>query len=409
MGQERDRQADERDRVADQRDSLALAREQRADALENDLAARGVEVDEPRLRALADNSAQRTQHRAAGDARAEATRRATRSTAAAAGGTAVDAWHAERREFVADDRQERADAREAWADARERSADERDQGLAVASGIKRADTAEAAQRRRAEGARSTASAARAKADQARAAVTTLRPLTNAFSLISRALSSPARLDQGYAEVVAQAQRLIAGASWVSLTIREGTTIRTAASTQMIAAGLDQVQYASGQGPCLEAMDTNGVVVSDDLAADTQWPAFAAAAVAVAAGSVLCAPVPDPGGEPTATGAMNHYGTAPAAFDEEAAQIATLLTAHLAALLAVAASAAGQIEHLGQAVQARDVIGQAKGILMERHGLSAEQAFDRLRVASNNLNRKIRELAEDLAYTGRLPEAGPRGE
>jgi AmiR/NasT family two-component response regulator len=97
-----------------------------------------------------------------------------------------------------------------------------------------------------------------------------------------------------------------------------------------------------------------------------------------------------------------------AFDGEDADTAILLTAHLGVLLSLAsmtAEANTRALQLADAVSSRDVIGQAKGILMERERLTAGQAFDVLRAASQRLNRKLRDVAEHLATSGELA-AGP---
>jgi len=64
----------------------------------------------------------------------------------------------------------------------------------------------------------------------------------------------------------------------------------------------------------------------------------------------------------------------------------------------------QIEHLERALASRDVIGQAKGILMERFRITADEAFEKLRLASQHTNRKVNSLAEELAATGQWPPA-----
>jgi AmiR/NasT family two-component response regulator len=64
----------------------------------------------------------------------------------------------------------------------------------------------------------------------------------------------------------------------------------------------------------------------------------------------------------------------------------------------------EVAQLRQALATRDVIGQAKGILMERFKVSAEDAFQILRVASQHKHCKVRELAESLVVTGKLPVA-----
>lgn len=61
----------------------------------------------------------------------------------------------------------------------------------------------------------------------------------------------------------------------------------------------------------------------------------------------------------------------------------------------------EVYHLQLAIQSRDVIGQAKGILMERQRITAERAFDVLRERSQHLNVKLFEIAEHLSRTGEL--------
>ena len=85
---------------------------------------------------------------------------------------------------------------------------------------------------------------------------------------------------------------------------------------------------------------------------------------------------------------------------------------LASLTSLAVSAARshedeerRTEHLHAALTTREVIGQAQGILMERERISAGQAFDVLRRASQHLNRKLRDVAQDLVDTGDRPETG----
>ena len=76
---------------------------------------------------------------------------------------------------------------------------------------------------------------------------------------------------------------------------------------------------------------------------------------------------------------------------------------LAGHLALAMSAEREIDQLGMAIISRLVIGQAQGILMERLNISADQAFDYLRRASNDLNRKLVNVASDIARTRKLPD------
>ena len=61
------------------------------------------------------------------------------------------------------------------------------------------------------------------------------------------------------------------------------------------------------------------------------------------------------------------------------------------------------QHLQDALESRDVIGQAKGILMAREGLDADEAFDVLRRASQRTNRKLRDVASDLITRQARPD------
>jgi hypothetical protein len=104
------------------------------------------------------------------------------------------------------------------------------------------------------------------------------------------------------------------------------------------------------------------------------------------------------------GSLNSYGVIPYAFNDTAQEIGLILAAHAS----VAARAVGErstLESLGRDLQQvllyRDVIGQAKGILMERLKITPEDAFDLLRRSSQRLNLKLREVARGLAETGEL--------
>ncbi len=95
------------------------------------------------------------------------------------------------------------------------------------------------------------------------------------------------------------------------------------------------------------------------------------------------------------GALNLFSTVPDAFDEEAEHVALLFAAHAA----VAMADAQELERVRSALGTRDTVGQAKGILMERFKLTPDQAFALLVRASQTSNRKLHEVAEELATPG----------
>lgn len=100
------------------------------------------------------------------------------------------------------------------------------------------------------------------------------------------------------------------------------------------------------------------------------------------------------------GALSLYGAVPAAFDPSAKRLAELYATHAALALAEAR----RTDQLRRALATRDVIGQANGVLMERHRITSDQAFERLKRASHRLNCKLVDVAETLAATGMLPES-----
>jgi GAF domain-containing protein len=168
-----------------------------------------------------------------------------------------------------------------------------------------------------------------------------------------------------------------------------------ASTSELPGKVDALQGEIGQGPCLDAVWENEVVRVDDVGADDRWPQFAARASAVGVGSMMCFQLFVSGDR---LGALNLYARTPEAFDDECQEIARMFAAHAA----VALAGAQHEENLRKSVDSRDLIGQAKGILMERHRLTADQAFGVLARASQEVNRKLVDVARELSETGAVP-------
>lgn len=128
--------------------------------------------------------------------------------------------------------------------------------------------------------------------------------------------------------------------------------------------------------------------------EQRWPEFAKRAVDLGVGSMLSIQLYVTGDN---LGALNLYSEAAEAFDDESEHVGLLLASHAA----IAMASAQQQEQLVQAITTRDLIGQAKGILMERHKITSEQAFTLLIRASQLANTKLRDVAEHLTTTGEL--------
>ena len=204
--------------------------------------------------------------------------------------------------------------------------------------------------------------------------------------------------------------VVRGAEAASLTLigADGAPT-TPVFTSVLAQGMDAVQYEVKEGPCLEAATAEQwtAILVEDLQDGTRWPTLAVAGAAAGARSVLsvslfAGPSLSTGGVQQAVGSLNLYAGTAGAFGGSERDTALLLALY-AALAVAATEAIGdaglRVDQLKAAMATRTVIGQAQGILMERNRFTAGQAFDRLRSASMNLNRKLHDVAKDLTETG----------
>lgn len=194
---------------------------------------------------------------------------------------------------------------------------------------------------------------------------------------------------------------VQGAEDCSVTyVRGKRHVEPRAWTSELPREMDLLQQRVEQGPCLDAVWDEQVVRVPDMADEPRWPDFAAEASRQGIGSMLSFQLFVTG---DALGALNLYARTPHTFGEESDTIGLVFASHAA----VALADAQQEEHLRTAIDHRDVIGQAKGILMERHRLTADQAFRALVEVSSLTNRRVADIAAELADTGALPAVQPR--
>jgi hypothetical protein len=225
------------------------------------------------------------------------------------------------------------------------------------------------------------------------------PLTEEFVRLADSLAGAATVQGVLSRVCDAALTAVPGADLVSVTLRADDGFHTPASTDELARELDRVQYRLDEGPCVEATRTPGmgVTFSADLGAGREYPRFGPEAAALGARSVLAVGLFPSGARPR-FGALNVYSRVVGGLDEVDRDLALVLAAHAStALGATIAHTATELElaQLREAISSRDVIGQAKGILMERRGVSADEAFDILRRASQSLNVKLSQVAQTL--------------
>ncbi len=173
-------------------------------------------------------------------------------------------------------------------------------------------------------------------------------------------------------------------------------VQTLAATGDLPRAVDQAQYETGQGPCLDTLYEQATVRLPDTATEDRWPDFAARAHELGVRSMLSVQLYVRGSD---LGALNLHAATPEAFSDESEHVGLLFASHAAIALAGAQSES----QLRQALDTRDLIGQAKGVLMERYKINHGQAFQLLVRVSQHNNRKLRDVAQDLTTTGVLQQ------
>lgn len=196
------------------------------------------------------------------------------------------------------------------------------------------------------------------------------------------------------EVTSIARDAIRGAEATSITLIRGTQAFTAAFTGQLALDADEMQYARGFGPCMDAGRTGVTLLVSDMRTDERWPDYARQVVQRGVRSSLSVPLPL---QASYIGALNIYATEPGALDgciETAEEIAAYVAVSVANADAYA-EAATLARDMREAMRSRADIDMAKGILMAQHRCTPERAFEMLSSASQRSNRKLRDLARDI--------------
>ncbi len=210
-----------------------------------------------------------------------------------------------------------------------------------------------------------------------------------------ALSDPT---EALRQVVQRTLDVVPGAESVLATLSPPRDEPTVIPSDEAARDLYAAQVAAAQGPTLDALAQLSIVRADDLTSDPRYPVLAPACVDLGIVSAIAFPVIV---DDNNAGSITVLARSIGSLTEHAEQTG----APLAAVAGLVIARIGIAMSFAEAMDSRDVIGQAKGILMERHKIGADDAFDRLRILSQHHNRRLRDIAEDIASTGEEP-AGP---
>lgn len=214
----------------------------------------------------------------------------------------------------------------------------------------------------------------------------------ALTEAAKAINTPRSLEETLEAIAFAARDTIPGFDHVgiSVTHKDGS-IETKAGTGPLVWELDALQYGLQQGPCVDSVRSAPVMTMEDAEAETRWPDYLPGAIERGLRSQLALRLYT---DDKTLGGINLYSTERRGIHPEAVQIAELFATHAA----IALDRARYDHDLGEAIAARQVIGTAVGIVMERYQVSENRAFGFLARASMSSNIKLRQIAEELVST-----------
>ena len=192
--------------------------------------------------------------------------------------------------------------------------------------------------------------------------------------ISEVLLSDHTLADALRHVAELAVAALPGCDSAGITLVGEATVEGAFRTDPLSRRLDELQYDVDEGPCPDAIRSGAAQVVDSMPDETRWPRLAPLVAHSGVLACLALPLSVDG---RTLGALNLYSQTAAAFDRSHRRMATVFASHAAAVLANAlayAASVAQVQGLyARFEQPEDQVEQAKGVLMARHGVSAEAA------------------------------------
>jgi GAF domain-containing protein len=208
------------------------------------------------------------------------------------------------------------------------------------------------------------------------------------NMLAEAAAAIDQYDSVLEGIVGEAQRAIPGTDEAGISLLTKNRVTTAAPSSPLVAAIDNLQNELREGPCVDAIFEHEYFRTGDLAAEARWPNFAPAVADKGVRSVLAYRL---AADSQTFGALNLYSTSTDAFDEQSVQVARSFATHAA----LAYAHEQQKDRLREAIDSRDLIGMAKGILMQRFSIDDERAFSLLVHTSQRSQRKLREIAEQV--------------
>lgn len=214
-------------------------------------------------------------------------------------------------------------------------------------------------------------------------------LAETFAEISRVLLGEPDVQRTLDRMCELLVKTVEGCDHAVVTMVCNHHLESPAASDDVGPTVDAIQLEVDEGPCVEAIREHQTVLTDDLATETRWPRFSQRAVEVTGVRSLLAFrmfVAD-----DTLGSLNLYSRQPRAFTEDSLAMGTIFAAH-ASLALRAAQTKADLARLREVAEARELIAQAKGILMGRRGISSQAAVDILCRGAERLKIELRELA-----------------
>jgi GAF domain-containing protein len=182
-------------------------------------------------------------------------------------------------------------------------------------------------------------------------------------------------------------------------VAPGGTLSVPAATGWVSMRIVSFEEEYGEGPCVDAFNDRTTIDVPDLTAEARWPRFTPRCLEeTPVRSCIGLPLVV---DDRSLGALDLYADDANAFTDDDRAAAALFAAHVS----VAVAAAKERVELQQALASRDLIGQAKGILIAQSHISADEAFDLLRRGSQRMNKKLTAVAQELVAR----HTGPAGD
>jgi anti-anti-sigma factor len=226
------------------------------------------------------------------------------------------------------------------------------------------------------------------------------PDLGAWGSNARSRSSTATVDAALRLVTALAETTVENADGVSVTLERHGRVMTVAASDDAVKLMDRHQYDTGEGPCLAAKAEGEWFYIESLAEETRWPHFVPLALEQGIQSILSSPLMT---KQLPQGALNIYSSKERAFGTREQELAALFAEQASEILTTAEpdeSAAQVDQRLARALAAREVIHQAQGVLIERHGMTAEAASRALHRAARATGGKVADYADEVVRSVR---------